>query len=152
MRGDKVPGKFKPRPGQPRRRPKPGRGPAWALFLFQYSLASRSAIAAGFFVITICLTGRTNHINNKVLKYEWDEPKNIENVAKHGVGFEAAEGFDWTAALVAEDTRRDYGEQRFRAISFIGSRLHVMVYTAHGDSVRIISLRKANAREVKSYA
>lgn len=55
-------------------------------------------------------------------------------------------------AVVCEDTRKEYAEQRFEATGYIGDRLHVMVYCLRSDSVRVISLRKANAREVKRYA
>lgn len=48
--------------------------------------------------------------------------------------------------------RQQYAEQRFEAIGYIGLRLHVMVYCLRGDAIRVISLRKANAREVKRYA
>jgi uncharacterized protein len=49
------------------------------------------------------------------------------------------------------DTRPDYGEPRFIALGLIGNRPHVMVFTPRGDMVRIISLRKANAREITRY-
>jgi uncharacterized DUF497 family protein len=41
---------------------------------------------------------------------------------------------------------------RLEAIGYIGDRLHVVIYSLRADVVRIISLRKANAREVKRYA
>ncbi|HHW4671280.1 MAG TPA: BrnT family toxin, partial [Xylella fastidiosa subsp. multiplex] len=41
---------------------------------------------------------------------------------------------------------------RFEAKGYIGNRLHVMVFCLRGDAVRVISLRKANSREVRSYA
>jgi uncharacterized DUF497 family protein len=59
--------------------------------------------------------------------------------------------FEWETAVVREDTRKQYAEQRLDAIGLIGDRLHVMVYCLRGDAVRVISLRKANLREVKRY-
>ncbi len=85
------------------------------------------------------------------MEYQWNEAKCAENVSKHGVDFAEAEGFDWDAALAGPDTRRDYGEARFRAIAPIDGRLHVMAFTVRNATVRIISLRKANAREGKAY-
>lgn len=82
-------------------------------------------------------------------KYEWDENKRRENLEKHSVDFSAVNKFDWTTASLAEDLRHD--EPRFVAIGYIGVRLHVIVFTERGDSTRIISLRKANPREVKRY-
>lgn len=60
--------------------------------------------------------------------------------------------FDWTTAAVIEDTRKDYGERRFRALGFIGRRLHAVVYTPRPAGLHVISLRKANRREEKHYA
>ena len=81
----------------------------------------------------------------------WDETKRAANLAKHGVDFAVAEGFDWETALTAVDDRRDYGEGRFFSIGYISSRLHVMVWTPRGDDTRIIGLRKANDREERRY-
>jgi uncharacterized DUF497 family protein len=59
--------------------------------------------------------------------------------------------FEWSSSLIVEDTRRDYGEKRFRAIGWIVGRLHVLVFTPRAKKVHVISLRKANDREVKLY-
>ena len=83
--------------------------------------------------------------------YDFDPSKEAVNQAKHGVTFVAAEDFDWSTALVAEDLRKNYGEQRFVALGKIGRRVHVLVFTPRGEKVWLISLRKANAREVKRY-
>lgn len=83
---------------------------------------------------------------------EWDEDKRAANLEKHGVDFSAALEFEWDTASTADDARQDYGEPRFVSIGFIGPRLHVLVWTPRGERFRVISLRKANAREVKRYA
>ena len=54
-------------------------------------------------------------------------------------------------AEIHEDIRQQYAEQRFQATGLISERVHVMVYCQRGDVVRIISLRKANSREVNRY-
>lgn len=86
------------------------------------------------------------------MDYEWDNAKASANVDKHGVRFEEAEAFEWDAALIEPDARRDYGEPRFTALGPIGNRLYVMAYTLRGGAIRIISLRKANRREFNRYA
>lgn len=83
--------------------------------------------------------------------YKWDARKAKVNLAKHGIAFETVEGFDWETALVLADTRRDYGEDRFVALGKIGGRLHSLVFTSRNDTIRVISLRKANNREIGSY-
>jgi uncharacterized DUF497 family protein len=50
-----------------------------------------------------------------------------------------------------DDTRRDYGERRMIAFGMIGDRLRVCVYTQRGEVYRIISLRKANRKEVRRW-
>ena len=84
-------------------------------------------------------------------EYEWDEAKAATNVAKHGVPFTAAYEFDWNKAVIFPDTRRDYGEPRWLAYAPIRERLHAMVFTIRASRVRVISLRKANSREVARY-
>jgi hypothetical protein len=49
------------------------------------------------------------------------------------------------------DTRRDYGETRYIALGHIGDRVHSLVFTPRGDALHVISLRKANRREVRRY-
>lgn len=80
--------------------------------------------------------------------YDWDADKAQANLAKHGVAFEAVAGFDWQTAVEAEDTRYDYGETRMQALGKIGGRYHVLVYTWRADRIRVISLRKANRKEI----
>lgn len=85
------------------------------------------------------------------MKISFDPSKSERNVAERGLSFELVDEFEWSSALIAEDTRRDYGERRFQAIGYIGDRLHVLVFTPRGAAVHVISLRKANAREVRRY-
>lgn len=80
--------------------------------------------------------------------YEWDAAKAAQNLAKHGVPFEQVARFDWQSAIEAEDTRYDDGETRMQALGTIDGRYHVLVYAWRGDCIRVISLRKANRREI----
>ena len=65
-------------------------------------------------------------------------------------------GFEWETAVVWPDTRRDYGEARMVALGYIGLRIMALVFVDRPPEQpterRIISLRKANTREVKRYA
>ena len=89
---------------------------------------------------------------NKTVRYEFDPAKLAKNVRKHQVWFAAADDFEWETARVKVDGRKPYDESRLTAIGLIGSRLFVMVFTLRDTAVRIISLRKANSREVQRYA
>jgi hypothetical protein len=85
------------------------------------------------------------------MEIEFDADKSAKNVELRGLPFDLAAEFDFDSALVVRDTREDYGEDRFIALGLIGERLHVLAYTMRGDRLRVISLRKANAREVERY-
>jgi uncharacterized DUF497 family protein len=82
----------------------------------------------------------------------WNERKRAANLRKHGVDFSLAEQFDFAAAATIVDDRKDYGEVRFRACGAVAGRVYVIVFTRRGNQVRIISARKANAREIVRYA
>ena len=82
----------------------------------------------------------------------FDAAKNERNIAIRGISFERTVAFEWDTALIVEDTRKDYGERRFQALGFIDDRLHVLVFTPRAANTHVISLRKANKREVKRYA
>ena len=87
--------------------------------------------------------------------FEWDETKRQSNLAKHGVDFTAAKRMLEDMPTMLEDTRQDYGELRCLAIGKDAGRLLVVAFTAFTvrDGVyRIISARKANARERGKYA
>lgn len=86
------------------------------------------------------------------MDFEFDPAKDESNLEKHGLSLPDAYGFEWTSAVVREDTREPYAEPRYEAKGYIGERLHVMVFCLRSNAVRVISLRKANPREVKSYA
>ena len=81
----------------------------------------------------------------------FDAAKSERNIAKRGISFEQAAQFEWDSALIVEDLRRPYGEQRFQALGLINSRLHMLVFTPRASKAHVISLRKANKREVKKY-
>ena len=86
------------------------------------------------------------------MNYTFDPAKSAANVKKHGVFFAVAADFEWETALVDVDERHNYGEPRLIATGLIGNRVYVMVFNLRETSVRIISLRKANRREVQRYA
>lgn len=81
----------------------------------------------------------------------YDPGKNEKNIAQRGISFDRAAEFDWSGALVVEDKRKDCGEPRYQALGYIEERLHMLVFTPRADDTHVMSLRKANKREVKRY-
>jgi uncharacterized protein len=83
------------------------------------------------------------------MEIEFDPTKNARNIRDRGLSFTLVEEFDWTTALIVPSSR--HGEARYFAIGYIGSRLHALVFTKSGATVRVISLRRAHRTEVKRY-
>jgi len=89
---------------------------------------------------------------NKHMEIEFDPAKDDINLAKHGVSLSEAENIEWETLWARPDGRREYEELREVGFAYIGLRLYCVVYTDRAEARRIISLRKANTREIKRYA
>lgn len=85
------------------------------------------------------------------MRFAWNPAKAALNLAKHGVAFEEIEGFDWDEALVRATLNHEGGEPRLVALGLISDRLHAAVFSIETRTVRLISLRKANNRELDQY-
>lgn len=86
------------------------------------------------------------------MKVTFDPAKDEANIAKHGVSLALATGFNWDTAVIWPDTRKDYGESRMACLGYVGLRIYAMVFVDRANDRRIVSLRKANRREVQRYA
>jgi uncharacterized DUF497 family protein len=85
------------------------------------------------------------------MAFEWDERKRETNLVKHGVDFiDVTSLFDGETIETVDD-RKDYGEARLNCMGEIEGRLYVVTYVWRGAARRIISARRANARERKAY-
>ena len=82
---------------------------------------------------------------------EYDPVKNQINLHSRSLSFDRVAEFDFESARILQDTRRHYPEPRFVAVGFLDSRLHILRFTPIAGGIRVISFRKANAREVKNY-
>lgn len=86
----------------------------------------------------------------------FDPAKDATNQAKHGVSLALAAVLEWDTLECKPDTRRDYGEPRQIGYAIAGDRLYCVVFVDRPAGApterRIISLRKANRREVNHYA
>lgn len=84
-------------------------------------------------------------------EFEWDEEKSKANRKARGFGFELAQEFDFSSAVILVDDRKDYGETRFRAFGFIGNDVYNLVFTKRSENLRVISLRRCHEKEAKRY-
>jgi uncharacterized DUF497 family protein len=85
------------------------------------------------------------------MRIEFDPAKDASNQEKHGLSLGLAAALDWDVALVWVDDRYAYGELRMIALAPETGILYYVAFVDRGDARRIISLRKANRREVKHY-
>ncbi len=84
-------------------------------------------------------------------KIVWDTAKNKLNMEKHSLNFEDALFVFDSPTVAFEDDRYSYGEKRYITIGLLAQREVVIIHTPRADQTRIISMRKANARERKIY-
>jgi uncharacterized protein len=83
--------------------------------------------------------------------FAWDETKRRANLKKHGIDFVDAEKIFRGATFTAEDTREDYGEQRFLTLGLLDDQVVSVTHTERGNDIRIISIRKATKHEARYY-
>jgi hypothetical protein len=85
-------------------------------------------------------------------EFEWDDAKAEANLRKHRISFRTASRiFDDPLVIVDLDFSEDYGEDRFIATGRVEGLLVTVVYTERADCIRIISARKANTHERRTY-
>ncbi len=85
------------------------------------------------------------------MSFQWDREKAASNFKKHRIDFaDAVTVFDDLNAITIDDP--DHSEPRFVTIGLDAyGRILVVVYTWRGESIRLISARKATKREQKYY-
>ena len=87
------------------------------------------------------------------LRFLWNPRKATSNERKHGVGFqEATTVFDDGLSVTIADPDHSVEEERFLLIGLSNrKRLLVVAHSERGESIRIISARRANRQERRTY-
>ena len=85
------------------------------------------------------------------MEFEWDSMKNQRNIEKHGIDFSNAVRIFENPTIEVVDNRRDYDEKRVAAMGAVDGIILYVVYTTRVDIRRIISARRANRRERRTY-
>jgi len=85
------------------------------------------------------------------MRFTWSERKRSINLKEHGLDFVDAprvfEGLTYTY----EDDRFAYGEQRFVTLGLLAGVPVSIAHTEADDEIRVISFRKATAREARLF-
>lgn len=84
------------------------------------------------------------------MQFEYDPVKSEANLDKHGIDFDEAQAL-WDDSELMEFPLEFKGEDRFGVMARHGGSVWVAVFTMCGESIRIISVRRATAKEVSFY-
>jgi uncharacterized protein len=85
------------------------------------------------------------------MELEWDEDKRQLTLRERGLDFADFELFEADSILTTVDGRKDYGEPRFNSTGILDGILCTVCWTPRNGKVRVISMRKINARERETY-
>jgi len=80
------------------------------------------------------------------MELEWVERKRLLDIEKHKLDFEDADQI-FGGRFLQLPARQVGDEVRHRAVGMIGPNVVTAIYTERGESVRIISIRKARNDE-----
>jgi uncharacterized protein len=95
-----------------------------------------------FFVVTI---------NETLMQITCDEAKRLWTLNERGLDFEHAPFVFEGPHLTVIDERRDYGEVRYITVGYLEGRMVFVIWTQREENYHIISMRKANEREQRTY-
>lgn len=85
------------------------------------------------------------------MQIEFDTDKRDKTMTERGLDFTRAGEVFAGVTVTIEDARQNYGEARFTTVGTLDGRSIVLVWTPRGEARRIISMRKANEREIAKY-
>ncbi|MET4127664.1 BrnT family toxin [Roseovarius sp. MBR-6] len=83
------------------------------------------------------------------MNFEWDEAKRVATKRKHGIDF--ADAIQVLLANPMILTAKSDVEDRFIAIGPLANTLIAIVFTMRGDTVRLITARRARKDEQERY-
>jgi uncharacterized protein len=87
-----------------------------------------------------------------IIRLGYDPQKNDWNIRERGLSFEQVADLNWPTAIIRRDNRKDYGEERYQAlIDGFDGKPYVVVFTMRGETLWVISFRRARERERGSY-
>lgn len=85
------------------------------------------------------------------MNFNWDPAKRQTNLKKHGLDFAEAERVFSGETFTFEDDRFAYNEQRFISMGLLRGDVVIIAHTETQDTIRIISMRRAEKHEQKLY-
>lgn len=86
-----------------------------------------------------------------MLSFEYDENKSKQNLAKHGIDFDAAQSLWDDPSMLELPSKKATTEIRFLVIGTINQKHWSAIITYRGKNIRIISVRRSRIEEVNFY-
>ncbi len=86
------------------------------------------------------------------VEISFDPAKRQTALEQRGLDFADAGQIFEGPYFTNEDDRHDYPELRFQTFGLLDGRLVTVIWTPTNFGIRVISMRKCNDREQKSYA
>jgi uncharacterized DUF497 family protein len=85
------------------------------------------------------------------VKVTFDPAKREATLRERGLDFLDAEKVFVGPQITVPDERFAYSDRRFQTVGYLNERMVMVVWTPAGEAIRVISMRKCNAREQKTY-
>lgn len=85
------------------------------------------------------------------MEFAWSERKRALNLKEHGLDFVDARSVFDGLTFTFEDERFSYGERRLVTLGLLAGIPVSIAHTENEHEIRIISFRKATAREASIY-
>lgn len=85
------------------------------------------------------------------MNFDWDDNKAVRNLRKHGISFSLAARVCMDENRIERFDARDHGEDRWITVGLVGEQEIVVVYTQQGETIRLVSARKAERHEREDY-
>jgi uncharacterized DUF497 family protein len=98
------------------------------------------------------LSYRLNITTINKVRITFDRAKRDKTQKERGLDFRRSREVFGTAHLTRADDRHEYGGPRFITADRLDDRMVIIVWTPRGRARRVISMRKANEREIKALA
>jgi uncharacterized DUF497 family protein len=85
------------------------------------------------------------------VEFDWDPAKHERIRCERGFGFDYVVRIFASRTIEVTDRRREYGEERIRAIGEIDGRAYVVIYTERSSIRWIITAWKASGKDRRTW-
>ncbi len=84
------------------------------------------------------------------MKFDFHPAKSLANQQKHGIDFEEAQAL-WLDEDRIQIPARGDTEERYAMLAKKGGRIWAAFFTLRGETIRLISVRRARENEERAY-